>query len=321
MKRIIKFITFFLALCLIIPTSVATVFAGNDGGYIEDGSIYNASELSITEWYFSSSNVSLDTSKKALVFNTSAVGKLFTSRTNIKKSSDVKDALKVNFTITLNSLNSGNTFGFVFGSPTLLSELTEKGTSFLYFSKSGSDITCGIKRFTAGGSVNLLTSYAITGSTAAVSFIITSSGKITLTINDAEVYSSSEENEVDAEGFCGFAHYGITSLTVNLSAEIMSLKILNEYYSRPTAPLIVRADFSNNEFNMQEWFLNSTASCPTGGLFVENGALRWNGAGQNAMFGTRYKYSNFEIQYDLFDAKNTPNIVLLIINFHIIYSI
>ena len=80
--------------------------------------------------------------------------------------------------------------------------------------------------------------------------------------------------------------------------------IENKYYRRPATPYKATAQFGNNEFNTQEWHLNGTSACPNGDVLVKDGVIRWDGAGQNSMFGSRYKYSNFQLVYDIYDVKN-----------------
>lgn len=300
-----------IALCLCFPVFGLIALAGNSGAKIENGAIFEGDELSISEWSFPrNSGIALEeyNGKNAVAIKTQNVGKILTSYTAVKTSKDVDDTLSIFFALSVKKLLSGNPFGFVFGSPKLRDNINAAGTTFFYINKEGTGYKYGLKNYAASGEKKLAEG-SLTSSQAddlSVKMAVTGSGKIDLTVNGNVVYSSAAENEVKAEGFLGFVHDGEQSLTSTEKTEvyITDMKIVNNYYDRPETPLITRADFSNNEFNTEEWHLRNSAAAPNGGLFVEDNTLSYNGSGQNALFGTTHKYSNFDLQYDLFDAKN-----------------
>ncbi len=304
-----------IALTLCFPVFGLTALAGNSGAKIENGSIFEGDELSIAEWsYAKNSGIALEeyNGKKAIAFKTKNVGKIFTSYTAVKTSKDVEDALSIRIGFSVKKLLNDNAFGFVFGSPKLIEKVNATGTTFFYLEKDGDGYKYGLKNYAESGERKYFESTLTSSQTENLSLKmdVSENGKITLTVNGNVVYHSSAENEVKAEGFLGFVHDGERSLFSSETTEVYvtDLYIVNNFYDRPENPSISRADFSNNEFNTEEWHLRNTAAAPGGGLFVEDGVLSYNGSGQNALFGTVHKYSNFDLQYDLFDVKNTATI-------------
>lgn len=294
-------------------SGIMSVEAGISGIYVEDGSIFDGEELSTSEWYFSkSSGITLEKQNdvSVIAIKTKDVGKLFASRTKIIVSEEIKNSLSISMKLSIVKLLENKKFGFVFGSPTLLADINKSGTTFLWFENSNNSFKYGLKRFDDVGEEAFVSEHSLSKAAAAdltVDIQVSGRGEMVFNLNNDTIYSSIQENEVYAEGFLGFVQDGSKSLSSNERMEvyIKSLNIVNEYYERPESPLTVRADFSGNEFNTEEWHMQSKAAAPNGGIFVDNDTLKFDGSGQNGLFGTNYKYSNFVLEYDLFDVKNT----------------
>lgn len=72
-------------------------------------------------------------------------------------------------------------------------------------------------------------------------------------------------------------------------------------------------DFDDAEYNTSEWHWVSTRNTDGVGLYADvaqngNGYLNFDGVGQNAMFGTKQAHKNFELSFDVFDAKTTQTV-------------
>lgn len=294
-------------------SGIMSVEAGISGIYVEDGSVFDGEELSTSEWYFSkSSGITLEKQNdvSVIAIKTKDVGKLFASRTKIIVSEEIKNSLSISMKLSIVKLLENKKFGFVFGSPTLLADINKSGTTFLWFENSNNSFKYGLKRFDDVGEEAFVSEHSLSKAAAAdltVDIQVSGRGEMVFKLNNDTIYSSIQENEVYAEGFLGFVQDGSKSLSSNERTEvyIKSLNIVNRFYNRPENPLIVRADFSGNVFNTEEWHLQSKASAPNGGIFVDNEALKFDGSGQNTFFGTNYQYSNFVLEYDLFDVKTT----------------
>lgn len=312
-RNIFALILSFALLICCYSVRVVSVDAGTSGVYVENGSVFDGEELSTSEWYFAkSSGVALEEKDDApvIAIKTKDVGKIFTSRTEITSSEEIEECLSVSINLSVIQMLDDKKFGFIFGSPTLLGDIDVSGTTFLWFEKSGSGFNYGLKRFGDGGERVLVSERSLSATAAAdmtIDINVSGSGKISFDLNGNSVYVSTEENEVSAKGFLGFVQDGVKSLSSNEKTEIYitDINIVNRFYNRPENPLIVRADFSGNVFNTEEWHLQSKAAAPNGGIFVDNGTLKFDGSGQNAFFGTNYQYSNFVLEYDLFDVKTT----------------
>ena len=295
------------------------VNAGNSGVQVENGSIFEGEELSVSDWDFSkTAGIKLEKlnpsdEKSAVAIKTQNIGKLLTSRTKILVTEGIDKALDISMDLSIVKLLDNNKFGFVFGTPKLRGEINADGTTFLYFEKNGDDFNYGLKVYADGAEVNLLPATLLLKNDAeniSVNVLVSSSGKITLAINGNSVYSSTKDGEVNASGYLGFAQDGVKDLASSEVTEIYlkDINIVNEYYDRPETPLTMRADFSNSEFNTEEWHLQSKTAAPNGGVFVADDMLKFSGSGQGAFYGTNYKYSNFVLEYDVFGAKNHATI-------------
>ena len=315
MKKIFKAVSFILALTLLAPMAMIQADAGMSGTQIEDGSVYEGEELSIVEWEFDkNAGISLDKTGEtpALAFNVSKVGKVFTNYTSVIMSKEVENGLTVDFSISFSDIVSGNKFGFVFGSPKLMTNgsdgIKEKGTTFLWFEKTESGYTYGLNTYGDNGEVVLKEATPIsTLATGAVSvnMMVTASGKISVNFDNESVYQSQTEGEVNGNGFVGFAHMGKRALgsTATTQAKVTGLRIVNEYYAKPENPVETREDFSGNEFNTEAWTLMSK-SAYQGGMFAKNGALVFEHVGTNSAFATNHKYSNFQFEADISDVMH-----------------
>ena len=295
------------------------VDAGNSGVQVENGNIFEGEELSISEWDFSiTAGIALEKlnagdEKSAVAIKTKNTGKLLTSRTKILVTEGIDKALDISMDLSIKKLLDNNKFGFIFGSPKLRGEINADGTTFLWIEKNAENFNYGLKTYANGTEKELVQSNYLPASLASdmsVDIVVSSSGRITLKVNDGVLYQSLKDNEVNAMGYLGFVQVGVKSLESSEVTEIYikDINIVNEYYDRPETPLTMRADFSNSEFNTQEWHLQSKSAAPNGGLFVADDMLKFSGSGQGAFYGTNYRYSNFVLEYDVFGAKNYATI-------------
>ena len=315
MNKFLKAVALTLALTTLAPCAFIHADAGMSGQQIEDGGIYEGEELSIVDWEFDKNGgVSLDKTGEtpAVAFNVSKVGKVFTSYTPAIMSKEVEDGLFIEFGISFSNVINENKFGFVFGSPKLITSgsegIKEIGTTFLWFAQEGDGYVYGLTSYTEDGEKVLVEETAISAlaqGEIAVKILVKSSGKIALTLDGVSVYESQTENEVNGNGFVGFAHMGKRALgsSETTSARVTGLRIVNEYYAKPENPIATRETFSNDEFNTQEWTLISK-SAYSGGIFAKDGGLVFEHVGSNSEFATNHKYSNFQFEVDISDVMH-----------------
>lgn len=314
MRKINKAIGLLLAVCMLVPFAPITANAGTTGVQIESGAIYEGEELSNADWYFiKNTGITLDKEgiTPAVKFDIAGVGKVLTAYKEVVMSEEVENGLTVSFTLSLSEIVEGNKFGLAFGSPRLLSEIEEVGTTFLWFAKEDGAFTYGVTAYGELENKELVGETTIPNTQASgfdIRMSVTTSGKLILAFDEATVYESNEENEVNGNGFIAFAHQGEESLSgATTQARVMNLNILNEYYAKPATPETTRESFDNNEFNTQEWHLQSSTAY-TGGLFAKNESLVFEHVGQNSAFAAKHEYSNFHLEFNVSDVLHEGSV-------------
>ncbi len=243
--------------------------------------------------------------------DTSDIGNPLLNRTRVQASEELDVALTGSFTLKINELVGEKKFGAVFGVQSLSGDVGEEGTSYLYFEKDGDSYGYGLTYY--GEQENAVIPFApLPAGTDAeesieVSFLLYADGAIDLSIGGESVYEG-EAGDIAPEGYFGFAQSGNFTVKPSdyIDVEILSLNLRNDYYFKPAAPDVF-TDFNNNMLNSQEWLLRSTTAVDgAAGLGVSDGALVFDGAGQNASITSRYSYSNFELRFDISGAQNKP---------------
>lgn len=309
MKKIKAVLCMLLAFCVCAPyAQTQRVSAGKTGVQIEDGSIFEKTDDEVyADWKFTR-NQGVSVVNSVVNFSaTSDVGNPLFSRTPAKLSKDVEDGLIANFTLDLKEIVGIKQFGLVFGLARLDRDVGESGSSYVYFTKADGVYKYGAVYYGEAQTQIIAETALPSGANAnelEVEVTITATGKLKLSLDGVRVYESATENEVQGEGYIGFAQNGTFTDAGNyIDVDIKELTILNEYYARPQTPEITRATFENSEFNTQEWYLASTR-CGGNGLIVGDNKLKFDGSGQNTYFATRHKYSNFELEYDISNVRN-----------------
>ena len=300
------------ALTLVPYASGFGVSAGIAGVQIENGSLFEGTEdEAYADWNFSrKSGISLKKQGEKTVLNfgkDSDVGNPFISRTSVVLSKETEDGLTVEFTLSVSEMEGDKKFGLAYGLPRLDKDVGESGSSYVYFTKSGGEYKYAAAYYGKSEQTMIPETGLPAGADVGnlqVKIVVTANGKLKLWINGAKIYESLRESETNGNGFIGFAQSGAYTDGNNfLDASVSDLTILNEYYASPENPGVTIADFSNNEFNVKEWYLHSTR-CAGSGLIVGEEKLKFDGSGQNTYFATRAKYSNFELELDMSDVRN-----------------
>ena len=306
-KKITRTVTLCMALALIVcGIAVMPASAGKAGGYVVSSSMFATETLSQAEWKFDDTGVALVDG--ALVFDELYdIENPVLSRTAAHVSDEIKLALEIRYNLTIEEIKGTKQFGLGFGIRRLDRDITEEGATFLYAQETEKGIGFGLSTVKGGEVVHLkeLTHYGSSVKDLPVTVRISNAGAVTILLGSSVFYAG-EAGEVTAVGYMGFSSDGGWSTDDNyVKASISNMVAYNEYYAKPETPLLVVADFDTNEFNVNEWAYNSTIISGGSGLIVQNGHLRFEGAGQNSAIAAQFKYSNFELQYEIFDMKNT----------------
>ena len=320
MKKMRALLCLLLAFCVCAPyAQTKSVSAGKAGVQIEDGLAYGTTDKDTNEftvsddlmyasWKFTrKQGIALIEKGKVNFSKASDIGNPFISRTAIQVTKQVEDGLQVSFTLNIKEMVGDKRFGFVFGLPRLDKDVEETGSTYLYFVNDNGAYKYGVTYYGEEQTQVIAPTALPTGVTAsnlAVSFVATATGKLRLNIGENAVFESADENQVNANGYLGFAQSGAFTDNANyIDIDISNLKILNEYYATPKNPEVSITNFDGGEFNTQEWYLNSTR-CGGNGVIAGDGVLKFDGSGQNSYFATRHKYSNFELEYDFSNPRN-----------------
>lgn len=303
-------LTLCLALALIVcGVVVMPASAGKAGGYMVDESKLSTGNLSLAEWRFSDVGVSLKDG--ALVFDEFYdLENPVLSRTAAYSSEEVKQALEVRYVLTVDEIKGDKQFGLGFGIPRLNNDINEEGATFLYAQATEKGIGFGLSTVKNGQVVDLkeLTHYGSKVQNTNIIVRVTSEGAVTVLLGSTVFYAG-QPGEVTPDGFLGFSSSGgWSSDDCYVKAAVKEFTAYNEYYAKPETPLVIMAEFNNDEFNVNEWAINSTEVSNGSGIIAKDGVLRFEGAGQNSALAAQFKYSNFEIQYEIFDMKNTLSV-------------
>ena len=306
-KKIKRALSLCLALAVIVCGVAATpVSAGTTGGYIVDSDMMNAKELTLAEWKFDDVGVSLKDG--SLIFDEFYdIENPVLSRTAAYISEEIKQALEVRYVLTVDEIKGDKQFGLGFGISRLDGDIDSEGATFLYAKATEKGIGFGVSTVKDGETVDLkeLTHYGSRVKNVNVTVRVTNDGALTVILG-SDIFYTGEPGEVKADGYLGFSSAGgFSSDECYVKAAVKEFVAYNEYYAKPVAPLRVLADFSNDEYNLNEWAMNSTAIGSGSGVLVEDGRLSFKGAGQNSAFAPLFKYSNFDLQFEIFGMKNT----------------
>ena len=291
-----------------LPTAVA--YAGfSYETLVNDDTIKN--NISSASWYYEGVSYGEYTTQentryKAVVFGKNEKSYLNALRT-VKNMSALgyEDCIFANFTIAVKSLPSEVGFGFTFGMATVESKAGSKNSSFVYFTKTGDILSLHISKFGENKTeTKVLTAQALpTTELVKVSLDISSAGGIAVEINNQAFYENASAG-LYTEGYCGFGQTG-TSEVYLTSVEIRSLNYDNPQTGvRENGSLASFADFTNDEFNVNEWYCHSVNGYYGGGLYIRDGKLIYDNASET-VFSTTHKYSNFSLEMEWNDLQRT----------------
>lgn len=300
-----------LSLCLVLAlvvcgVTVMPVSAGKAGGYVVDSSKLSTETLSLAEWKFDDAGISLQ--EGVLVFDELYdLENPVLSRTPVYSSEEIKQTLEVRYVLNIDEIKGNKKFGLGFGIHRLDRDIDEEGATFLYAQATENGVGFGLSTVKNGEIVQLkeLTHYGSKAKDVNVTVRVMNDGELMVLLGSGVFYTGAA-GEVKADGYLGFSSSGeFSGDDCYVKATVANFVAYNEYYAKPESPLRVLATFSNDEFNVNEWVMNSTMIPNGTGIIAENGHLTFMGAGQNSAIAAQFKYSNFELQYEIFGMKNT----------------
>lgn len=310
-KRLVTVLSAVIAFVIIamslFSTTAISAKAGKAGVEIAGDSIFNGTAPDIKDWQYQKNNgITVKTySNKAKYVHFDKNYDLenpLISRKKVNATSDVAEAVSGNFELKFKDITANKKFGLALGIEKLNGDVGSSNSSFIYFKKATSGYLYGIDVYSASKEKTELlepTSVALANDTAVIDFTISNKGRLSLKIGGATVYNSLKDNEVNVSGYMGFTQDGnFTTETEYLDIELKKIKIMNFYDFKPATPLVVKTDFSGNEFNKNDWYLKGSQ------MVVDNEKYVYNGAGGHCAIASRSEYSNFELEFSVSDAMN-----------------
>ena len=221
----------------------------------------------------------------------------------------VKTLLDLSSTLNFSSFAENGNFSIAFGLNSLRSE-TGAEDSFavnVSYDSGKKKFSVGVSEYTASGE-NAVYSPMIIGAMQInrdVVFKVYVDTDRNLTVSVKPAGASAETKlvsecklSVNPEGFISYISNGRNEITLSDPA------ILVYNYDAPET-IDYTETFDNNGYNSNVFYSASTASPITpSSLSVENGALRFKNTAA-AYISTRYKYSNFELSFDITDMART----------------
>ena len=130
---------------------------------------------------------------------------------------------------------------------------------------------------------------------------IDNKGAILINVNGEQKYTSyGSTSKCYCQGYCGIALKGEPE---NMSVVFKNITLKNKYYSRPTNVNITET--FDNGYNPNEFYfrIEPYMNTYTNSGYVKDGKLWFENLAYNTAFTTRFKYSDFEIQFDIDDIR------------------
>ncbi len=274
--------------------SPITAFAGKETNI--SSPVLEKDNLNQMSWYFLDSNIVSKDGILVIPSDTSTAETRFIAKDVSKVDSAVKEITSVEMRMRLTALPNGQKFILAFGLPSLEAYPEQVGNVEMVFTNEGG-LKLGIVAYKENGAetVSATKSCGISmNKDFSVDAVITSDSVLIVKVNGSKVCE--QKLPVSGEGRFGVLQTG------TCGAEISKLTHVCNYYETPENTNIFE-DFENGDFNVNTLYSISKGN----GLYPSaikvdeyNGSkvLRFQNTGW-AYVGTKYKYSNFEISFDI----------------------
>ena len=252
--------------------------------------------LNVTDWNFVDSNIVNEGGKVVIPAETSTAETRFISKNVSKVNASVNEITSVDAVMRLTALPEGQLLALAFGLSSIEAYLGEVGNVELHFTNQGG-IKLGITAYTDAGAATVLEPQSCGLSLDrdfTIRAAITPEAVLTVMINGKEICRQSIP--VNGAGRFGVLQSG------SCGAAFASLNYGCKYYNTPEN-MDIFEDFESNAFNANLLCSASTPNgiCPSGVKIADfdgNKALFFQNTNRS-YFGTLYKYSNFEVSFDI----------------------
>lgn len=283
--------------CVVLLCSIFVIPASAGQRDLVSSFVSASGELNNTEWNSTDENIVFKDGKLMIPGDTSTGDSKFISKNVGALDTSVKNMISASMKLKLTELPKGEKFILGFGLQTIEAYPEETGNVEIIF-ENNSGITVSVVAYGAEGAVTILDSKKCGVSMNkdfSVEAKISSESVMTLQINGSKLVN--EKLPVTGEGRFGIIQTG------SCGAVISQMVATCSYYDRPENTNIDE-QFENGEFNA-----NVLVSQQTRGNGIYPSYLKLEKYGDSnvlmyrntglAFFGTKHKYSNFEISFDI----------------------
>ena len=208
-----------------------------------------------------------------------------------------KIAVEADITLNISRLAENETFMIGFGNRSAAARLGGADSTTVYFVNSKNALLCGVfktdsekKRIDiAQGRVFPENMF---GKNVSLQIQIGSEGSIAVKANGASICSDSSADAY----FVGYFGFGQSSSS---QTKISHCSVKSGAYDTPETPIASTADFTKDEFNINEWHtVMSPGYFAPSTMNVSGGALNFVNTGQSSIC-SKHVYSNFEFTFDM----------------------
>lgn len=314
MKKIVKTLCPLIAafvLCVVPILSPSAAHAGSSTLTVADKSSIS-SGIDVAKW-LNYGQVKGKDGKIVFDDDVRSSGRLVAT-TKIQDYSDygMEDIFNAEYTMKIDDIptEEGNRFALAFGINDIEGKLGSTGSTEIYFVKSEDALKVGVSRFSENGEVKIAEPISVDRLSFGAKFTVNASlnadGVMAADISAAGGSKVALLNEENSPLNFGHSTEGYTVIGQNgkCTAEISSIKIKAFRYFNAETPLEITENFDNGHYNRNAFFsraLNEETGGYSGGCYVENGALKFDVL--SSFISTVYRYSNFELTFDLVDAQ------------------
>lgn len=291
----------------LLPNAV-TAKAGSSEVYIASSTSIDDTSINSGD-FLTTGKVAAENGKAK--FNTLSEKEKLTTKTKAFNLKEYGVTTLLDFSSTLNfsSLAENGNFSMAFGLNNLKNE-TGAEDSFavkVNYDSASKKFSIGVSEYTKDGEISVYASTVIGAIkiNRDVTFKVFVDTDCNLTVSVLPTGTSSETKlvsgyglNVNPEGYISYVSSGRNEITLS------DPQILVYEYDAPET-IDYTETFDKNGYNSNVFYSASTASPITpSSLSVENGALRFKNTAA-AYISTRYKYSNFELSFDITDMART----------------
>lgn len=225
---------------------------------------------------------------------------LFSEFPEVSDIGEGKVTLETNLLFSLNELKGEKEFGVMFGVQRLDSVAKSDGSGWLYFraNAEGNGFEYGLNSYEGGTETEIVGETPL-GSGEEISVHIEQffDGSYTIAVNEVSLDVKDSALPVSLIGFASAGTY--TDVDNYVDATIYVFDVINTFYTVADTT-VLHEDFEAGVVNAEEWYLNGL------GIGIADGKLNFQEAGRRSFIATRYKYSNFQMSFDLTDLKREP---------------